>query len=81
MKNKNTIVAILIAFTILLGGLLGSVPAAFADETVDCNAKAALLMDGDTGKIVFEKNIHTSWVKSVVKCMSHFYKRELHTCF
>lgn len=71
MKNKNTIVAILIAFTILLGGLFGSVSAAFADETVDCNAKAALLMDGDTGKIVFEKNpTERLQIASMVKIMT-----------
>lgn len=55
MKNKNLFVAILLAFTFLISGLIGASSIAFAEEAVSCNCKAALLMDADTGKTVFQK--------------------------
>ena len=56
MKNKNLFVAILLAFTFLISGLIGASSIAFAEEAVSYNCKAALLMDADTGKTVFQKN-------------------------
>lgn len=71
MKNKNLFVAILLAFTFLISGLIGASSIAFAEEAVSYNCKAALLMDADTGKTVFQKNqTERLQIASMVKIMT-----------
>ena len=50
-------------------------PAALADtgtyEDIDIDAKAALLVDADTGQVLYEKNIHDElYPASITKCMT-----------
>ena len=67
MKIRRFLAVFLLAA--LLSGLFG-VPAAYAVDYPKINAKAALLVDGETGLVLFDKNAHTQqYPASITKVM------------
>jgi D-alanyl-D-alanine carboxypeptidase (penicillin-binding protein 5/6) len=66
---------ILSIFLAVVTAVCLAAPAAFADtgtyEDIDVAAKAALLVDADTGQVLYEKNIHGElYPASITKCMT-----------
>ena len=69
--KKNFFVGILLAAVLLFGGVFVSAGGVFAEEAVNCNAKAAIMMDSATGTIVYEKNAEEKLqIASMVKIMT-----------
>ncbi len=69
--KKNFFVGILLAAVLLFGGVFVSAGGVSAEEAVNCNAKAAIMMDSATGTIVYEKNAEEKLqIASMVKIMT-----------
>ena len=66
---KRSILCLLLVCAIIAGLAVGR--PAFAEEIIDCNSRAALMMDSGTGTIIYEKNPEKRLqIASMVKIMT-----------
>lgn len=74
IMKKSVIVALAVAAAVAAGGIFGAAKAvkvARAEESLSCSARAALLMDADTGTVVYEKDSEKRLqIASMVKIMT-----------
>lgn len=69
--KKNLFIGLILAAVVVFGGIATVSRVAYAEEALDCKAKAAMLLDADTGTVVYEKNADDRLqIASMVKIMT-----------